>query len=593
MNNLDEKIGLEKSIEITEQNFEKEILSEERQNYSKKYIQNLQENLQNLIKFHEEILKIIDNKKIELDKKILEFSEKLKQDFLIKSTKIITNISNEINLLSELIKHENENLSMSNENQEIVRKIKMNVRETFRNKFNEIDEITKNIDFYKAEFNNFIISNTIVIEKLSKFDYEIPFLHQKYIEVSELNSKIIYSKLKFNEILTKNNELEIEQNTLINENAKLKEKYTKKQSEYELLALKESQMKDHIEQLQKQSNTIIQLICDKNKEVEILESILKRKQELNEKITKSLDSYKKDHESEIIAIKSYEEQKLMESKITHLYDPRHKTLYIYHFEMRKVIRAVEIPLPTNFESVQISDKIIVSGGFDVKKIEYSKSTIEIMLVNNENIQINKKYDMRIPKSQHKLVVFNTNEIYCLGGKNKTDHELNTCEIYNYQMNKWIDGPCLNQKKMCVSACSYLCYIIYCFGGYYNQESINTIEILKPLKENKWKLIKISESDLKFWQEAGCAMASDHEIMIFGGNRKSMGCTDEVLIFDTYTEKLAKSKYSKLPNKEWFANRNCTKHGGFMLIFGSHENDLYECELSKLEWKIIQFKEWIK
>ena len=105
--------------------------------------------------------------------------------------------------------------------------------------------------------------------------------------------------------------------------------------------------------------------------------------------------------------------------------------------------------------------------------------------------------------------------------------ISQCERYEHYSNKWIELPCLNEKKAAVSLCVLAAKWLYCFGGYIidshqDHYLLNRIEMLSlegDSREQQW--IVINSKLLVPACDLGCFPIGSDIILICGGYSKEV------------------------------------------------------------------------
>ncbi len=319
-----------------------------------------------------------------------------------------------------------------------------------------------------------------------------------------------------------------------------------------------------------------QTVLDSQSELAKLETLIKEKQELLTRVNSDLDGYRRG---------SYAGPEEIKSKAT---------LLIYHIESKTIfnVSGKDVELPTNYDSVQIGNKIILSGGFDPVNIEFLRTTQQIEVVKNSLIQRTARQNMKLPRSQHKLVALSSRIIYCMGGKNKKDRYMSSCERFDVESDTWSEAAPLNEAKFYIAAASFNCSHIYVFGGCGHKGALSTIEMLR-VEENKWHVVKLAGGDK--WaarDEGACFQSSSNEILVFGGIIGNDAGTDEVYTFNVEKNTLTRNK-NRLQAREWFTMRSPVRLEDTMYIFGYYAKDIHTYSFGKRSWERINEEVWAK
>eukprot|EP00826_Nyctotherus_ovalis_P008938 TRINITY_DN1232_c0_g3_i2.p1 TRINITY_DN1232_c0_g3~~TRINITY_DN1232_c0_g3_i2.p1 ORF type:complete len:651 (+),score=206.56 TRINITY_DN1232_c0_g3_i2:201-2153(+) len=355
-----------------------------------------------------------------------------------------------------------------------------------------------------------------------------------------------------------------------------------------LLAIKRNieELEEENKSKQIQSNTLDSLIAQKKMKMKSVDT-------LDGEERKKLG---------IVVEMDYNQVKLaFDSHMLYIFDQKLITLFVYNFTLKFIFKfnVRDFKIASNCSCVQVGDDFYVSGGFDTYNVQFSKSTQKISFKSEQDLSTEKKAEMSMGKSQHKLVMLNLSYIYSLGGKSKDKKFLNMCERYDMNNNKWENGPALSEAKLNVGATSMNGCAIYAFGGFKGVYCA-TIEVLDlntdSKDKNKWKAIKLGNAN--GWaarNEVGCFQCSDREILVFGGIDITGGCNDEIFKFDVKDKTIAKTAW-RLSKKEWFTMATPVRIKDDVYVAGFFGNEIHmyspnDSDPNASVWSMATTKDW--
>ena len=96
--------------------------------------------------------------------------------------------------------------------------------------------------------------------------------------------------------------------------------------------------------------------------------------------------------------------------------------------------------------------------------------------------------MSTKRRDHAIAKYD-NKVYVMGGHNRTDKYLDTCEVFDLDNRQWKPIDSLNEKKRECTAVAMPSGTIYLFGGYSNYVELNSIERYEILKD-KWTMLDV-------------------------------------------------------------------------------------------------------
>jgi len=515
---------------------------------------------------NEEIKEMTTKLLTDLDKNLVKFTEHIKEE-------LTNQKENLFNLISTLSKSFTE---QENINSDFIS------HDDFKEKSTAITQMMEQIGGIKIQIHKFKQTYNDIVSSLKHFEIEEVNSQNKELESMEQELCNI-----MDERIKKNIELRAEYIVLKSECQECEGTIEVNKKTIRSLSSMIVQLQDRYNELVKKIEICDNMIMTRNETIQELETLIIKKRELSSKLSdKAVDVVTMQTKFKEVEIQ--EKLKSMESNFVSFYNDKQNFLCIYHIELKRVIKFTDKDnsFRVNYDSVQMKNKMYVAGGFDSLKIDFIKTTIQIEITPDFTLQKQSKADMIYAKSQHKLVAFTPELIYSLGGKNRQDKFMKTCEIYNVKKDTWTEGPHMSQGKSFIAATAFQCSSIYTFGGL-SKVALNTIESLHPNAENTWKIIKLASSTWTAREEAAAVQISQREILVFGGINTQTGSTDECFVFDVDKIELTKSKDS-LKKKEWFASRNATRCNKNIYIFGFHSNDLHIYENGT--WSIEEYEQ---
>ena len=371
-----------------------------------------------------------------------------------------------------------------------------------------------------------------------------------YDNKKELNEYIIYKQKELNELKDVYNNLE--------------EKIDKEKEQFMMYKKSIINAKNTISNIENSISEKEKLLKRLNSELN-LESISELSSDINTTNIREMENF-------------------MDSNYIHFYNGNSNNFFIYNLQIKKLFKhKLKKSVPMNYDSIQVGFKVFITGGFDTEKIEFFKGNLQIECKMDYSIEESFKKDMIYPKCQHKLVALDRNLIYCLGGKNKNERYMNTCEIYDIDEDKWINGVPMLTYKLLPSAVSFNCSFIYVFGGY-NTALLKTIEVL-DVKRNCWQYIKFELIDWTAKSELGIIQISYNEILIFGGTYIGKASNNESFIFEPDRKKITKLK-SCLKDKDWFTMQAPVRYEKKIYAFGKYKSGLHVFDINEKTWSSI-------
>lgn len=177
--------------------------------------------------------------------------------------------------------------------------------------------------------------------------------------------------------------------------------------------------------------------------------------------------------------------------------------------------------------IQISSSIYHTGG-----IRNHTSLAQMTLIHIQT-ELFKDLGETMPKDRchHSMVHTNPLSLYVVGGIEV--QLLNQKPVlhsakYLIHSRKWYLSPPINTPRLRPGLCSFNQQYIFCLGGTFNDEIINTFEILDTCREETgWKVEKLPY--VSGISEVACIQNRSNEILCFGGVA-SNGYTKESYVY---------------------------------------------------------------
>ena len=157
-----------------------------------------------------------------------------------------------------------------------------------------------------------------------------------------------------------------------------------------------------------------------------------------------------------------------------------------------------IHLPLGYDTVQMDDRIFLSGGYYFSTSD-CKNTFEL-IPRGLNSELIEKTDMLFAKRAHTLTGVEGLHVFLSLGGFIENTESAICEQYDINTEDWIQAPNLTEAKTCITACSFLktqklssttledyisAFSVYAFSGRLSGEEVSrTVEQLQMLTLHK-------------------------------------------------------------------------------------------------------------
>ncbi len=383
---------------------------------------------------------------------------------------------------------------------------------------------------------------------------------------------------------------------LTSENKTLAEEKAELHRKVEMLRVQSAELTNKVRVLQEQCSSIMpkvnmleQMARDRREEIGNLEAVLRARRDALDELQRKPVVVTTPQ-----TMTGFEQQQLLlQSKQVFTYEPKNGIMSVYHIELGRTfsVSAGDFNIVPNHDSVQVKNDLYITGGFDVRTMKFTGATFVLSMSAPDTFTREYKADMLLAKSQHKLVLLDTDTIYCLGGKCKEKKLLNYCERYSISADKWAKSPPLNESKIGIAATTFNGTDIYVFGGFKGSFT-NSVEHLHAKPEEKWKVIKLSSSG--GWigrSDSGCFQTGPTELLLFGGSDMSSGSTNDCFVYDVEKRTMTKTA-GKLGKKEWFAMRSPVRYGGLVYVVGYYERDIHVYSTEKRVWSMIDGRVWL-
>ncbi len=422
------------------------------------------------------------------------------------------------------------------------------------------------------------------------------FHQQKMLEIQECDEALIMRGQLIGEKLRTNTELMAGNRALVLEKCELNERIEALRTREAGLRSKVAALEIHCNEVLPKVHILEQTVKDRREEISNLNGVIKVREEALKKplayAFPSLVPHAAQGPGTSGLVSFQHEQILLQSKLIFIYEPKTAFMNVYHLEMKKSfsISAADLNIVPGHDSVQVKNDLYVTGGYDPKSKQYEKAAFVISMVNTETLTREHKAEMQLAKSQHKLVLLDTDTIYSLGGRSKDKKQIGFCEKYSISADQWVKAPAMNESKVDVAATSFNGCEIYVFGGSKGYPT-NTIEQLKTKSDDAWRIVKLaSNGGWSGRNNAGCFQVSPNEVLIFGGSDTSAASSDDSFVYNVAQKVISKSS-RRLGKKEQFAMCSPVRYGGMMHVVGFFEKDIHVYSMEKQTWAMIDSKIW--
>ena len=217
------------------------------------------------------------------------------------------------------------------------------------------------------------------------------------------------------------------------------------------------------------------------------------------------------------------------------------------------------------------DRLIICGGCYAATDEPTNQVYEI---NSQHVNNNIKLKPMTHKRWAHMSCYIHPFLYIIGGFNHIDSHkvshitLKYCEKYNIETSKWEGIASLNQERAFSGLAVVNLDSIYCFGGFYNDNLIQSIEKFDTLV-NVWQIyhVKLQDSLAKMG-----VVNYKNNIILLGGISDDFRVSNRVVVLDLQT-----AKWKKLPEMSAprvFNNSAFIYNSGIYAVGG---NDSCSCE----------------
>ncbi len=455
-------------------------LKENTKDMKKSYANGLEElkyqiNIKDIM-IDQEVFKLFDEKMKEINEYKLKFIQSLKLDMLNDlSAEVEFNIRNTFSNLNIVFEKE----VSSTEREDLKNKIHENTLNKLNE--NEVYELVFSIKKSNSEIKDEKMKGNFIIETPSE-------------RTSHKNSDASVKK-----------DLEIPENQNVIRNKPEDEKvYPKKLFEDEAIVIDESILKQI-----KQEESPVQ---PKKKIVDDI--IIQQRTEPNPKKPRLVDE--NNHTSVVIRV-----------------IPGTNQMLIYKDEVETKIIQKEIDANSEFNLKQFKvgsswinydNKLFVSGG-----LEQDEATNSFFSYDNKNDKFLRLANMINPRSGHSSII-QDNFLYVVGGKN-----CNTCEKYDFKLQKWIQMPPQLEKER-INPILYFHHksnILYSFFGMNSKnEYITTVERIRTdTPKGKWELVTYKNPTNADILRTNCGVVDKEDKIIMVGGVGKEGLKKSIIFFD--------------------------------------------------------------
>lgn len=231
-------------------------------------------------------------------------------------------------------------------------------------------------------------------------------------------------------------------------------------------------------------------------------------------------------------------------RIIHYFQPKSKKLYLHDLEKTNEPNFEEIELNINFlipensrSVVTTTGDIYLSGGLSIEK---KKTTLNTFYKYNKNQKtLTLKSPFNTERKAHGFI-YGGDSLFICGGLNEFDENLDLCEKYDIQNEKWIIISKMIKKSSYFSLATYQNRYIFKFGGFsYLGSSIERYDIFN----DKWSeinyFVEIKNFNIPFL--CGSFQINERDILVFGGIKDHKE-TNQSFIFRINEDKLKNTKY---------------------------------------------------
>jgi len=217
--------------------------------------------------------------------------------------------------------------------------------------------------------------------------------------------------------------------------------------------------------------------------------------------------------------------------------------------------------------------ILVTGG---KRDKDSGSMITCFYFDTNTGVTRPCPDMIFGHSSH-VCLFVSDRVYCISGKNPSNHTHNACEYFDLNNETWHQIAPINLARTCASG-SYLKGNIYVLGGYQTSVS-NTCEKYS-IETDSWVVLSITLPE-RIWQHGSYPIGGD-QILVFGGECTSDEPHRLSYIFNTETQEFSNCASIPINNTWLFFWLNVVRRGPYLYTMNKEKNIL-KYDISRNTW----------
>lgn len=499
--------------------------------------------------------------------------------------------NNELNAIDRIIKNKEEATLVALKRDETSKK--------FDSKRQATEGVKSSIKAIEDKIRNYISDCKGIVETLEICNFSsIAGLRKEY---DEQVSRIKSSDARLKETLAQlhnriecYSRVELEIKALNEEKSLLKEKLNELEIKCKRLDQHLSTIRKNIEEEKEVLERVEANIIEKKSELQYLASAQEERKGQLETLAAKIQTLHKTSPGVEMPFKEF--ASLFQASVLYTNTRKDAEFHVHHmalkscatFELRK------FGVFENCASVQFKNDLFAAGGLDLLNALFSPSLVKATFNSMDDIHFAGKAQMLLPKASHRMVLVNYRHIYCIGGKTKEKKFINTCERYDIEDDRWEPAPALNEPKFNVGVAAVDGIKVFVFGGYKGSYT-SAVEMLNTaLPKPKWTVVKVAGA--KGWvgrEEVGCVQVSEEKVMVFGGRKNTMGCNDNVFLFDLVKNRLDMQEW-KLSKKDWFDSGAVIRFQEDMICTpGLFKGDIHIFFSKKMTWGTADVELWNK
>eukprot|EP00831_Metopus_contortus_P080170 TRINITY_DN813_c0_g1_i1.p1 TRINITY_DN813_c0_g1~~TRINITY_DN813_c0_g1_i1.p1 ORF type:complete len:460 (+),score=52.41 TRINITY_DN813_c0_g1_i1:166-1545(+) len=276
-------------------------------------------------------------------------------------------------------------------------------------------------------------------------------------------------------------------------------------------------------------------------------------------------------------------------------------IYTYDLESKATER-LKLPqnkLQTFVSHIRIGSDVYFCGGIN-NKIRSILDSVFVFNLFRPLDGMKEESPMLVPKYQHCLVSLKHNFLYAIGGTiefNGVTFSSKVVEKFYIRKHEWEQGPELMEPRLNPSACAFDNQFIYVFGGYFDKEYLEDIEMLDFNKEEElgWVYVPYKKEGKGLMirrSSAGSFQIDSQRIIVFGG--KNSSALNSCVIFNSYS-KIVTTLSSTMKSKGCFDGNNSffTFKNSLYCVDTANKLHVLDTADPKLSWSILDLKRWKK